>query len=134
MAHYIFSVDVSFTGPLIYLMLCALPSCSSHSPSISFSHTLYFACLFVFLRPNLGIPPHHCLAVTLSGRGGLFNSYKVPLLSMPASVHSQVSGMLGGCLTLLLYPSRLSALLLHYRKIMHPATVRPSNVEALGHL
>ncbi|MEE6516417.1 hypothetical protein FKM82_025844 [Ascaphus truei] len=28
--------------------------------------------------------------VTLSGRGGNLNSYKVPLLSMPANVQSQV--------------------------------------------
>lgn len=57
---------------------------------------LYILCCLLYRNPHLGTPQHHYLAVTPSGRSGNLNSYRVPLLLMPVSVQSQVSGMSNG--------------------------------------
>ncbi|KAK4818822.1 hypothetical protein QYF61_019859 [Mycteria americana] len=63
---------------------------------IHFFCFLYILCCLLYRNPHLGTPQHHYLAVTPSGRSGNLNSYRVPLLLMPVSVQSQVSGMSNG--------------------------------------
>lgn len=72
---------------------------------IHFFCFLYILCCLLYRNPHLGTPQHHYLAVTPSGRSGSLNSYRVPLLLMPVSVQSQVSGMLNGRLRFHSLPS-----------------------------
>ncbi|OXB62312.1 hypothetical protein ASZ78_002955 [Callipepla squamata] len=74
---------------------CTLSTVFPDSP-IHFFCFLYILCCLLYRNPHLGTPQHHYLAVTPSGRSGNLNSYRVPLLLMPVSVQSQVSGMLNG--------------------------------------